>query len=62
MNVAIIGCGYVGKAVAHHWRQDLGLTVTATTTTPEKVPTLEKIAQRVVVVKGNDPRISHKLI
>ena len=55
MNVAIIGCGYVGKAVAHHWRQDLGLTVTATTTTPEKVPTLEKIAQRVVVVKGNDP-------
>lgn len=54
MNVAIIGCGYVGQAVAHHWRQDLGLTVTATTTTPEKVPTLEKIAQRVVVVKGND--------
>ena len=55
MNVAIIGCGYVGKAVAHHWRQDLGLTVTATTTTPEKVPTLEQIVQRVVVVKGNDP-------
>ena len=55
MNIAIIGCGYVGTAVAHHWHQELGFTVTATTTTPERVAELEEVAQRVVVVKGNDP-------
>ena len=55
MNVAIIGCGYVGKAIAHHWRQELGLNVTATTTTPERVASLEDVAQRVVVLKGDDP-------
>lgn len=55
MNVAIIGCGYVGKAIAHYWRQQLGFVVTATTTTPERVALLEEVAQRVVVVKGDDP-------
>lgn len=55
MNVAIIGCGYVGKAIADYWRHELGCFVTATTTTPENVATLEDYAQRVVVVKGNDP-------
>ena len=55
MNVAIIGCGYVGKAIAHHWRHELGFNVTATTTTPERVATLDDVAQQVVVVKGDDP-------
>ncbi len=55
MNVAIIGCGYVGRAVARYWHQKLGFVVTVTTTTPEHVPALEEVAQRVVVVKGNDP-------
>lgn len=55
MNVAIIGCGYVGKAIAHYWRYNLGLVVTATTTTPERVTALEAIAQNVAVVKGDDP-------
>ncbi|WP_424100336.1 NAD-dependent epimerase/dehydratase family protein [Moorena producens] len=55
MNVAIIGCGYVGSAVAHLWHQELGLSTTVTTTTPERVPELKTIADRVVVVKGNDP-------
>jgi nucleoside-diphosphate-sugar epimerase len=54
MNVAIIGCGYVGKAIAHHWHHELGFNVTASTTTPERVATLEEVAQRVVVVKGDD--------
>ncbi len=51
-NVAIIGCGYVGKAVAQQWQQTL--TVTATTTTPDRVVELESVAQRVQVVKGDD--------
>ncbi|HEY9744274.1 MAG TPA: SDR family oxidoreductase [Coleofasciculaceae cyanobacterium] len=55
MNVAIIGCGYVGKAITQYWRQELGFVVTATTTTPERVASLEAYAQRVVVVKGDDP-------
>jgi nucleoside-diphosphate-sugar epimerase len=55
MNVAIIGCGYVGTAIARLWHQELGLIVTATTTTPERVTTLKEVAQQVVVVNGNDP-------
>ncbi len=55
MNVAIIGCGYVGSAVSRYWSQTLGLTVTATTTTPERVEPLGKVANRVMVVNGNDP-------
>ncbi len=55
MNVAIIGCGYVGYEVAQYWQQKKSFIVTATTTTPERVPVLESVAQRVLVVKGNDP-------
>lgn len=55
MKVAIIGCGYVGKAIADYWCHELGFFVTATTTTPENVATLEDHAQRVEVVRGNDP-------
>ena len=54
MNVAIIGCGYVGCAVAQFWQQKMTFVVTATTTTPERVPQLQTVAQQVVVVQGND--------
>ncbi|NEQ64212.1 MAG: SDR family oxidoreductase [Symploca sp. SIO2D2] len=54
MNVAIIGCGYVGTAVARYWFEEQGLVVTVTTTTPERVPVLEAMGLRVVLVKGND--------
>ncbi|UBF25142.1 hypothetical protein K9N68_26455 [Kovacikia minuta CCNUW1] len=59
-NVAIIGCGYVGKAVARLWRQTL--TVTATTTTFPLVGELETIAQRVVVLRGNDEQEMRSLL
>ncbi|MGB3404300.1 MAG: NAD-dependent epimerase/dehydratase family protein [Microcoleaceae cyanobacterium] len=55
MNVTILGCGYVGTAVARYWTQTLGLTVTATTTTPEKIQSLNTVAHHVEVVRGNDP-------
>ena len=55
MNVAIIGCGYVGTAIARYWQQELGFVVTATTTTPLRVTSLSAIAQRVIVVSGDDP-------
>lgn len=53
MKIAILGCGYVGKAVARQWTKS-GHIVTATTTTPEKITDLEAIAQRVVVMKGDN--------
>lgn len=54
MKVAIIGCGYVGKVVARYWHQDLGLEVTATTTTPAKIPELAAISHQALVLQGND--------
>ncbi len=53
MNTIIIGCGYVGGAVAQHW-QSLGRVMTATTTTPERIAELEQIVQRAVVLEGVD--------
>lgn len=55
MNIAIIGCGYVGYAIAQYWQQNLSFVVTATTTTQSRIPELESVAQKVVVVSGNDP-------
>ncbi len=53
MNVTIIGCGYVGAAVAQQWQQQ-GLTVTATTTSPARLSSLESIASRVILLNGSD--------
>jgi nucleoside-diphosphate-sugar epimerase len=54
MNIAIIGCGYVGCAIAQHWQQNSHFVITATTTTSQRIPTLEKVAQKVILTKGND--------
>lgn len=52
-NAAILGCGYVGSAVAKLWRQQ-GFSVTATTTSPERVAELQRVADQAAVVKGDD--------
>ncbi|MDY6897953.1 MAG: SDR family oxidoreductase [Cyanobacteriota bacterium] len=54
MNIAIIGCGYVGNAVARYWKQNNDLVITATTTTPSKVSTLQEVANKVEIVQGSD--------
>lgn len=54
MNIAIIGCGYVGYAVAKYWKQNHDLLITATTTTPSKVSTLQEVANKVEIVQGSD--------
>ncbi|MGF1490548.1 MAG: NAD-dependent epimerase/dehydratase family protein [Prochloraceae cyanobacterium] len=51
--ITIIGCGYVGFAVANFWH-DRSHQLTVTTTTPTKVSKLEKIANKVVITKGNN--------
>ncbi len=53
MNVAIIGCGYVGTAIARQLN-DLSYVVTATTTTLERVTELQAVAQRVLVATGDN--------
>jgi nucleoside-diphosphate-sugar epimerase len=51
--LAIIGCGYVGRAVARLWLE-AGNEVTVTTTTRDKIEELQAIASQVVVLRGDD--------
>lgn len=53
MKVTIIGCGYVGSAVARLWHE-AGNEVTVTTTTPNKKHQLKAIASEVAILTGND--------
>ena len=53
MNAIIIGCGYVGSAVAQHWR-NLGHVSTATTTTQDRIGELQKVANQAIVLKRCD--------
>jgi nucleoside-diphosphate-sugar epimerase len=53
MKAAIIGCGYVGTAVAKHW-QAQGIDVLVTTTRKERVAELSEIANRVEVLLGTE--------
>lgn len=53
MKIAIIGCGYVGSAIARLWQRQ-GHQVTVTTTTPGKIIQLETIADKVTLANGND--------
>ncbi len=62
-NIAIIGCGYIGVEAAENWTKK-GDHVTATTRTPERLNELSKVAQKSVILKGNDedefvPLIAH---
>ncbi|PZO12643.1 MAG: NAD(P)-dependent oxidoreductase [Leptolyngbya foveolarum] len=53
MKTVIIGCGYVGKTVAHLWKAK-GFDVLATTTSPERIDELSEVAQQVAVLKGTE--------
>ena len=53
MKVVIIGCGYVGTAIAQHWR-DGGINVLATTTRADRMSELMTVADRVEVLRGTD--------
>ena len=54
MKALIIGCGYVGSALAIHWAAE-GHELTVTTTSPERVSELEKIAAAAVVFDSTNP-------
>lgn len=59
--IAILGCGYVGRAVAQHWRSH-GCSITATTTTPERIEELEHIVDRALVLHGSDTEAVRSLV
>ncbi|MFM7360868.1 MAG: WbuC family cupin fold metalloprotein [Cyanobium sp.] len=55
MRITIVGSGYIGQALARHWRQDPALRLTLTTTTPARVAALEPLAERVLVCRAGNP-------
>ena len=59
-NITILGCGYVGTALAEYW-QEQGHLVTGTTTSPDRVALLSETVSTAVVMKGNDLRVSSVL-
>ncbi len=60
-NIAILGCGYVGSALAEYW-QEQGHFVTGTTTSSKREFLLAEAASKVVVMNGNDFIAVHSLI
>ena len=56
---AILGCGYVGEAVAKAWRQE-GHELWGTTTRRERLADLAEIVDTPVVFDSTDPRSSLK--
>ena len=50
----IFGSGYIGAALLEYWSSKKK-NLTATTTTKEKLPSLEKLANKVFLAKGADP-------
>jgi cupin fold WbuC family metalloprotein len=54
MRITILGGGYVGMALARHWRGDPSLQVTITSTREERRPELELLADHVAILRGDD--------
>ncbi|MEM9804512.1 MAG: SDR family oxidoreductase [Cyanobacteria bacterium P01_D01_bin.56] len=60
-NIAILGCGYVGSALAACW-QEQGHFVTGTTTRQERVALLQPLLSKVVTMTGDDPNAVQSLL
>ncbi|MEM9271635.1 MAG: SDR family oxidoreductase [Cyanobacteria bacterium P01_F01_bin.143] len=60
-NVTILGCGYVGSALAYNW-QEQGHFVTGTTTSRERVAILSELVSQVVLMKGDDANAMESLV
>ena len=52
-NIAVLGCGYVGSALAESW-QEQGHFVTGTTTSKERIASLAATLSKAVLAKGAD--------
>lgn len=56
MKILIIGCGYVGMALAGLWKEGGQHDLTVTTTREERIPELREVAQRVAVFDSTHPK------
>lgn len=54
MRITILGCGYVGTALARHWRNSSDHQLRLTTTSPERRGELAELADAVHVLEGAD--------
>ena len=62
MNLAIIGCGYAGNALASYWQQNLDQRITVTTTREERLSEIKDIAAQAVVMTGNDAEAMRSIV
>lgn len=53
MNIAILGCGYLGTHLAKFWHQK-NHHITAMTDDPAKIPVLNDFTQKIVLLKNGD--------
>ena len=60
-NITILGCGYVGSALANYW-QERGHFVTGTTTSWQRVAPLSELLSQVVLIKGDDADAVQSLV
>ncbi len=60
-NIGILGCGYVGSALADYW-QEQGHFVTGTTTSWERVASLAEVVSQVFLMKGDDADAVQSLV
>lgn len=54
MRITILGCGYVGTALARHWRNHSHHQLQVTTTSPARRAELAQVAAAVQVLEGAD--------
>ena len=59
MRITIVGSGYIGMALARHWRQQPAINLTLTTTSPSRLAALEPLADQVRVLRADDPAALH---
>jgi nucleoside-diphosphate-sugar epimerase len=55
MRITIVGSGYIGLALASHWRQRGDVALTLTTTSAARLAELEPQADRVLLARADDP-------
>lgn len=55
MRITIVGCGYVGSALANHWHQQARHWLRVTTTRDERLAELAPLANAVQRLEASDP-------
>ena len=55
MRLSLVGCGYVGQAIAQQLQGRADLELTVTTTSEERCDELRAIADQVLVISADDP-------